>query len=190
MVGDEDRISVPEYMCNAGYDIKFEADPCEMDLKGILPPQEYFQQISALNEALSHARAKPVDFLLLGTCTVMPFALIAWAVRHRKHRSKHKKILVDFMKRFNDSYLEKGVRMRWRRKPVSQLVIERFAIAAASAQQQQPFAATSTTATPNTQHTERTETDIDDNPQSAAPAAGAVVTSVTSVSVANSDAST
>lgn len=125
-VGDEDRIVVPEYMVNAGYDIKFESDPSDMDLKGIMTPNQFFKTITILNEALSHARAKPVDFFLLSTSTLIPFALIAWAVRHRKHRKKHKKILVDFLKRFNDTHASRGIRMRWRRKPASELVIERF----------------------------------------------------------------
>ncbi len=82
--------------------------------------------MTGLNDALSHARAKPIDFLLLGSAAVMPFTLIAWALRHRKHRSKHKKILVDQIRVFNDAHAAKGLRLRWRRKPASELVLERI----------------------------------------------------------------
>ena len=126
MVSDSDRIVIPEYMVNAGYDVKFEADPCELDLKGIISPDDYFAAITQLNEAISHARAKPIDFLLLATSTILPFGLIAWAVRHRQHKTKHKKILLAELRRFNDAHVAEGLRLRWRRKPVSQLVLERF----------------------------------------------------------------
>lgn len=64
VVAAKDRIIVPDYAVNAGTDIKWEADPCDIDLKGILTPEEYFTVISTINEAVSHARAKPIDLAL------------------------------------------------------------------------------------------------------------------------------
>jgi hypothetical protein len=109
-VSDDDRIIVPEYMCNAGANTKFEADPSDVDLKGIITPEAYFNSITELNEALSHARYRPIDFFLAGSAGLLPFMLIGWGVRHRKLRTKHKKILIDFMQKFNDVHAVKGAR--------------------------------------------------------------------------------
>ena len=128
IVGSKDRIIVPEYMVNGGADVKWEADPCDMDLKGIISPQDYFNTITELNEATSHARAKPIDTALAIASGFLLFPLIPWAIRHRKHRTKHKKILVEQIQKFNDKWVSRGVRMRWRRKPDSQLVFERIPI--------------------------------------------------------------
>lgn len=126
MVGAEDRVVVPAYSINGGADIKWESDPCDLDLKGILSPQEYFTAITTLNEAVSHARAKPIDTVLAVSAGFLLLPLIPWAIRHRKHRTKHKKILIEQLRLFNNQYASRGVRMRWRRKPYSELVIERF----------------------------------------------------------------
>eukprot|EP00750_Incisomonas_marina_P001144 INCI10947.1.p1 GENE.INCI10947.1~~INCI10947.1.p1 ORF type:complete len:174 (-),score=29.92 INCI10947.1:417-938(-) len=91
MVGAEDRVVVPAYAINGGADIKWESDPCDLDLKGILSPQEYFTAITTLNEAVSHARAKPIDTVLAVSAGFLLLPLIPWAIRHRKHRTKHKK---------------------------------------------------------------------------------------------------
>ena len=128
IVGKKDRIIVPEYMVNGGADVKWEADPCDMDLKGIINPQDYFDTITELNEAVSHARAKPIDTALEIASGFLLFPLIPWAIRHRKHRTKHKKILTEQIQKFNDKWVSRGVRMRWRRKPDSQLVFERIPV--------------------------------------------------------------
>ena len=94
--------------------------------KGIITPDEYFEAITAINKACAHARAKPVDLALaISAGFLMLLPLIPWGIRHRKRRTKHKKILVEQIRLFN-KYAARGVRMRWRRKPHSELVIERF----------------------------------------------------------------
>ena len=40
MVDPNDQIVVREYKVNAGYDVKFEADPCDGDLEGIVTTEE------------------------------------------------------------------------------------------------------------------------------------------------------
>ena len=121
---------------NDGNDIQWEADPCDLDLKGILTPQEYFSEISILNDMVSHAYAKPIDNILV-VMSLLVFPLIPWGIRHRKRKTKHKKILISFLQQFNDKYQPRGVRMRWRRKPVSKLVIERFGSNSLPLEQQQ-----------------------------------------------------
>ena len=127
-VDKKDQLIVPSYVVNGGADIKWEADPCDIDLKGILTPDEYFAEITKLNEAVAHARGKPIDTLLAISAGFLLLPIIPWAIRHRKHRTKHKKILVQQMREFNTKYALRGVRMRWRRKPDSQLLLERFPV--------------------------------------------------------------
>ena len=126
IVGVKDRIVIPEFMVNGGSDVKWEPDPCDIDLKGIVTPTEYFEEITAINSACAHARAKPVDLALAIGSGFCPLLLIPWGIRHRKMRTKHKKILVEQMRLFNNKFVDRGVRMRWRRKPSSELVIERY----------------------------------------------------------------
>eukprot|EP00750_Incisomonas_marina_P019617 INCI3594.1.p1 GENE.INCI3594.1~~INCI3594.1.p1 ORF type:complete len:214 (-),score=54.51 INCI3594.1:357-998(-) len=129
IVTAKDRIVIPEYMVNGGADVKWEPDPCDIDLKGIISPEEYFEEITAVNDAVAPARQKPGDLALaISAGFLMLIPLIPWGIRHRKRRTKHKKLLVEQMRIFNNKFAPRGVRMRWRRKPHSELVIERFPI--------------------------------------------------------------
>jgi len=159
IVTTKDRVIVPSYDINGGADTKFQTDPCDIDLKGIITPLEYFNAMTKINEAMSSARAKPVDTVLAAT-SMLVIPLIPWAIRHRKRKTKRKKILLDQVKIFNETHqgvlpmppcrfatcrlfcfvrtVTKddllmtliGVRLRWRRKPNSDLVLERIPVEA------------------------------------------------------------
>lgn len=116
------RIKVPKRACQGGFDEKFETDPYNIDLLGLMTVQEYTNAISVLNEKMKAARSKSVDTALLATGVLMvPLAL--WGVRHGLQQKKRKKLLLDGIENFN--FQHPYLFMRWNRRPVSLLTIER-----------------------------------------------------------------
>ena len=114
--------AVPSYVINLGQDIKFNSDPYGLDLQGMLPEAAYQQAIDDLNSELKEARSTALDHALLsGGVTMLP--LIPWAIRRKKHKVLHKRLLRGFIQRFNGEHPK--LLMRWARKPTSQLTIER-----------------------------------------------------------------
>jgi hypothetical protein len=114
--------AVPSYVINLGQDIKFNSDPYGLNLQGMLPEAEYSRAIDDLNGELKEARSTALDHTLLsGGVTLLP--LIPWAIRRKKHKVLHKRLLKGFIQRFNYEHPE--LLMRWARKPTSQLTIER-----------------------------------------------------------------
>jgi len=113
---------VPQYVVNGGFDIKFQIDPHEVDLKGLLGGEEYRYSVARINEAIEPARANAGDFAMLATGVAMvpliPFGVRTW------HRKKwRKRLLLASIDEFNMHHPE--LKMRWRPAPASELVIDR-----------------------------------------------------------------
>ena len=108
-------------MINGGLDTKFNSDPYDVNLFGLLPPKAYETVVEGLNDSLKEARSKKLDIALfsLGSA-ILP--LIPWAFRHHNQRKLHKKILKREIRTFNES--NPGLLMRWNKRPESTLTIE------------------------------------------------------------------
>ncbi len=107
VVGPQDQVVIPEYRINGGHDHKFETDPCEVELKGIIKPAEFFNTMVALNEALAPARTEPVDIALLAS-SLLVIPLIPWGVRHRQRKTQYKNLLLGFIDTWNAEHLGDG----------------------------------------------------------------------------------
>ncbi len=102
-------------------DSKFETDPYDVKLHGLMTPEQYTQAIETVNATLRKSRAGAVDGALLATgMLLVPLAI--WGVRHRKLTKKRKRLLKEAINEFNAQY--PGLLMRWNRKPQSFLSIE------------------------------------------------------------------
>jgi hypothetical protein len=103
-------------------DFKFETDPYDVELHGLMSPEQYTEAIENLNEKLRPSRSGKVDGALLATGPLLvPLAL--WGVRHRNQTRRRKKLLSEGIHEFNMQYQE--LIMRWNRRPESYLTIER-----------------------------------------------------------------
>jgi len=121
------RISVvvPQYPCNGGLDTKFQSETREVHdfhlLADEITAADYVDAIESINEELKPSRAGPASVACLATgialLPLVPFALLT--IRRKKLR---KRIIHRVIKDFNTKHPR--LLMRWRRKPVSQLVIE------------------------------------------------------------------
>eukprot|EP00526_Cylindrotheca_closterium_P020929 CAMPEP_0113630218 /NCGR_PEP_ID=MMETSP0017_2-20120614/15697_1 /TAXON_ID=2856 /ORGANISM="Cylindrotheca closterium" /LENGTH=205 /DNA_ID=CAMNT_0000540667 /DNA_START=129 /DNA_END=746 /DNA_ORIENTATION=+ /assembly_acc=CAM_ASM_000147 len=101
---------------------KFEEDPYDVDLLGIMTNDEYTAAIQAINNLIKKARPGKVDGVLLATGALM-VPLMIWGVRHSKQMKKRKKKLNQGIAEFNAA--NPTLYMRWNRKPKSILTIER-----------------------------------------------------------------
>ena len=116
---------IPQYPCNGGMDTKFQTEPREVSgyqqWTDILTPTEFTYFIEQINTALKPSRAGSISVLCLATGSLLipliPFAIITW-----KRKKLRKKLLKKAIGVFNKN--NPTLRMRWRRKPASQLVIE------------------------------------------------------------------
>ena len=116
------RIVVPQRPIQGGFDMKFEADPYRLDLKGILTKEQYTDVITTLNDRLRPSRSGIVDKALLITGPlIVPLAL--WGVRHSNQNRRRKRLLRKAIDEFNTSH--PTLLMRWNRRPQSCLTIER-----------------------------------------------------------------
>lgn len=115
------RIIVPQRQIQGGFDFKFDPDPYDVDLKGLMTTAQYTAAIENLNERIRKARAGKVDGVLLATgALIVP--LMLWGVRHRSQVRKRKKLLKKGIAEFNDAH--PTLYMRWNRQPASTLTIE------------------------------------------------------------------
>jgi hypothetical protein len=103
-------------------DIKFETDPYDVELHGLMSPEQYTEAIENLNRKLKPSRSGKIDGVLLATGPlIVPLAL--WGVRHRNQTRRRKRLLQEAIHEFNMQYQE--LLMRWNRRPESYLSIER-----------------------------------------------------------------
>ncbi|CAJ1957100.1 unnamed protein product [Cylindrotheca closterium] len=116
------RIVVPTRPCQAGMFEKFEEDPYDVELHGIMTNDEFTAAIQALNNLIKKARPGKVDGALLAAGPLM-VPLMVWGVRHSSQMKKRKKHLQVGIAEFNAN--NPTLYMRWNRKPKSILTIER-----------------------------------------------------------------
>ena len=120
------RIIVPTRICQGGFDQKFEDDPYNLDLKGIISHHDYTTSIKNINEWIKPARSKKIDGFLLASSALMVLPLGIWGARRYKQTKSRKKRLKEAIEQFNETH--PTLYMRWNRKPQSCLTIEfRFA---------------------------------------------------------------
>lgn len=103
-------------------DSKFEIDPYDVELHGLMSPDQYTEAIENLNEKMRKSRAGMVDGVLLATGALVMVPMVIWGVRHRSRTKKRKKLLKEGIHDFNTRYPE--LMMRWNRRPQSSLTIE------------------------------------------------------------------
>lgn len=116
------RICVPQRAVQGGLGEKFESDPYDVELHGLMTEHQYTEAIENLNAKLKPSRPTSLDGALLVTGPLMvPLAL--WGARHRNQTKRRKKLLNEGIREFNMQYQE--LYMRWNRRPESTLTIER-----------------------------------------------------------------
>jgi len=116
------HIVVHSRTVSGGLDYKFETDPYDSELHGLITLEQYTEAIENLNKKLRPCRAGAIDgVLLVSGPLLVPLAL--WGVRHRYQTKKRKRLLKEGIREFNIQYQE--LLMRWNRRPESQLTIER-----------------------------------------------------------------
>lgn len=116
------RIIVPQRPIQGGFDMKFETDPYDIDLKGILTTEQYTDAMTSINDRLRPSRSGVIDKALLATGPlIVPLAL--WGIRHSNQNRRRKRLLKKAIDEFNASH--PALLMRWNRRPQSCLTIER-----------------------------------------------------------------
>eukprot|EP00542_Grammatophora_oceanica_P018386 CAMPEP_0194031608 /NCGR_PEP_ID=MMETSP0009_2-20130614/4747_1 /TAXON_ID=210454 /ORGANISM="Grammatophora oceanica, Strain CCMP 410" /LENGTH=217 /DNA_ID=CAMNT_0038671815 /DNA_START=48 /DNA_END=701 /DNA_ORIENTATION=+ len=128
------RILVPSRAVNGGMDFKFETDPYDVKLHGIISPQQYTDVTTTLNDKMKPARSKNTDTVLLATGPLM-IPLAIWGVRHGHQAKWRKRLLKEAIEEFNTN--NPTLYMRWNRRPQSFLSIERRPPPPKELQQQQ-----------------------------------------------------
>jgi hypothetical protein len=114
-------LEVPQYTVNIN-DIKFEEDPFNISLQGLLTKAQYAKTIREINLLLKSCRATSLDHALLVSGTGM-LPLIPWAIRKKKRSKKRKALMQTAAENFNAEYPE--LLMRWETKPTKKLLIYR-----------------------------------------------------------------
>ena len=116
-------IVVPQRLINFGCDIKFEEDPFQVTLGGLMMGDEYRQSICPINDALKECRSTNLDHALLMMGPAM-LPLIPWALRSKQHKQMRRKIMQRCIANFNKTNTL-GLTMRWQTRPVKELTIWR-----------------------------------------------------------------
>jgi len=117
------KIKVPKRVCQGGFDEKFETDPYNVNLHGLMTATEYTDALTMLNERLKPARTKSVDTALLAASVLVVPLVVVWGARHGHLKKKHKRLLHEAILEFHEHHPH--LYMRWNRRPVSQMTIER-----------------------------------------------------------------
>lgn len=122
MVAHKNRIVVPQREIQGGFDVKFETDPYNMELYGLLTQQQYTEAIEAINKKLRPSRSSRLDAMLLVVGPLL-VPLMLWGIRHRNQTRRRKRLLKIAIDEFHEQYPH--LLMRWNRRPESKLTIER-----------------------------------------------------------------
>lgn len=122
MAGHKERIIVPSRAVNGGFDFKFETDPYDVKLHGIMTATQYTDTMQQFNDQLKPSRSKKLDSALLATGVLM-VPLAVWGVRHGYLTKKRKRLMKAHIENFNAR--NPALYMRWNRRPHSFLSIER-----------------------------------------------------------------
>ena len=119
------RLVVPTYVVNGGLDSKFQTEPREVPgvdiFRDKLTAEEYRRSIELVNRTLKKSRAGKASLICLATGPLM-LPLIPYAAITYRNKRIRKRCLLKAIDEFNIQHPR--LRMRWRRKPASQLVIE------------------------------------------------------------------
>ena len=119
------QLVVPTYIVNGGLDSKFQAEPREVPglamIQDKLSAPEYRRSIELVNWSLKKSRAGKASVLCLLSGPLM-LPLIPYAAITYRNKRVRKRCLLKAIEEFNTQHPR--LCMRWRRKPVSQLVIE------------------------------------------------------------------
>ena len=107
-------------------DFKFETDPYDVELHGLMTEEQYREAIENLNNKLRPSRSGKADGVLLAAGPLL-VPLAVWGVRHRNQTRRRKRLLADGIHEFNMQYQE--LLMRWNKRPSSVLTIERRHVA-------------------------------------------------------------
>lgn len=114
------KIIVNLRIINMGSDIKFEEDPFNVTLHGIMDPFDYSNSIRKINMELEECRANIIDHALLAAGpTLIP--LVPWAIRLKIRKNYRRKILTQCIETFNKDHPH--LFMRWQTRPEKQLTI-------------------------------------------------------------------
>lgn len=114
------EINVNMRIINMGSDIKFEDDPFNIRLYGIMDPFDYSNSIKKINDELEKCRANSIDHALLTAGpTIIP--LIPWAIRQKIRKSKRREIIAKGVDNFNKEHPQ--LFMRWQTRPEKKLTI-------------------------------------------------------------------
>jgi hypothetical protein len=113
-------IDVPSRYVNGGLDIKFEEDPFNVPLHGIMTAGDYEASIRDLNERLVECRASKVDFALIGMSPLL-LPLVYFALRSKKQKKLRRSIIRQFVVDFNRQYPH--LVMRWSTRPMKVMMI-------------------------------------------------------------------
>lgn len=117
------RLVVPKRVVQGGFDEKFEEDPYNIDLKGIITQSQYISAVKRINDRVKPARSNKFDGFLLATGVLMVPLLSLWGARRYGQAKKRKKLLAEAIYHFNAE--NPTLYMRWNRKPHSCLTIEK-----------------------------------------------------------------
>lgn len=119
------RIVVPTYMVNGGLDSKFQSEPREVaglaEFSDKLSYSDFRDSIEQINSAMKCSRAGTLSKVCLVTGPLM-LPLIPYAMLTYRNKRVRKQCLLQAIDHFNVHH--PTLHMRWRRKPISQLVIE------------------------------------------------------------------
>lgn len=116
----KNRIEVEMYPVNFGVDIKFEEDPFNVTLYGIMSGEDYATSVKKINYALLECRANKIDHALLLMGPMM-LPLIPWSMRNKEKKKLRKKIMTQCVEEFNKEHPD--LMMRWEKRPVKRLTI-------------------------------------------------------------------
>jgi len=116
----KNRIEVEMHTVNLGVDIKFEDDPFNTTLYGIMSGEDYGTSIKKINYALLECRATKIDHALLLMGPMM-LPLIPWSMRNKEKKKLRRKIMTQCVEEFNRDYPH--LMMRWEKRPVKRLTI-------------------------------------------------------------------
>ena len=117
-----EHILVWQRTINFGQDFKFDDDPFQVSLKGIMTAEDYQHSIRAINEALQDCRATTTDHALLAAGPTM-LPLIAWAYRTKQRKLMRRRIMQRSVTQFNEQHPK--LLMRWVTRPEKVLTIWR-----------------------------------------------------------------
>jgi hypothetical protein len=113
-------ICVDYRVVNMGSDIKFEDDPFNVQLFGIMDPLGFSTSMKRINSELERCRASNIDHALL-TAGPALLPLIPWAIRQKRRKALRRQVMEKCVEHFNKEHPQ--LFMRWQTRPEKKLTI-------------------------------------------------------------------